>query len=188
MKKSIITLYIVLFITVLTLSIVLVSLLYKNYNQAAKTTITTTKETTTTTTTTKKTRKPFVGERKPINIYVFYGQECGYCHRLHQFLASLEADETMNYKFNIIDYEIWHDKENKELMNKVAEKLNHTISGVPFYIIGENPMEGYAYYYNEDIKEIINIAYEYQDEDVVTPVGIGNIKKYIIPEEANLED
>ena len=178
MKNKFFLAYAILIFTCFILSVVLALVLYKNYIFKSNQTITTTETTETTTKkTTKKTTK-FVGERKPINLYVFYGEDCGYCYRLHLYLATLENDPSINYKFNIIDYEVWNDSENKELMKKVANELNTKVSGVPFYIIGEEIMTGYNTLYNEDIVNAINKAYEEQQEDLVAPIGVGNIKKF----------
>ncbi len=39
-------------------------------------------------------------------------------------------------------------------------------------------MGGYSSLYNEDIVNAINKAYEEQSDDLVAPVGVGNIKKF----------
>ncbi len=173
MKNKFFMAYAILIFTCLVLSVILAFMVYKDYIFKS--------DTTTISEVTKKTskkQKKFTGERKPINIYVFYGEECAYCYRLHLYLATLEKDSSINYKFNIIDYEVWHDSENNALMKKVGQELNYNITGVPFYIIGEEIMGGYSSLYNEDIVNAINKAYEEQSDDLVAPVGVGNIKKF----------
>ena len=49
-----------------------------------------------TTTTTADTSKP------KINVYVFYGAECGHCADLSAFLTELEKDSEYNYMYNLI--------------------------------------------------------------------------------------
>lgn len=72
----------------------------------------------------------------------FYGDECPHCEVLRSSLDQLEKEE----KVKIDRYEIWHNKENEELMEKYDTDL---CGGVPFlfntktkkWICGEATMD-----------------------------------------------
>ncbi len=124
---------------------------------------TTTKKTTTTTSTTVAGKK--------VKFYIFYGSTCGYCQRLHNYVAELEKDPTINYMFEVVDYEVWGNYNNSELMKRVADSLNYNVTGVPTYIIGEKIFSGYSERYNNTIREAIEEAYQNKNtKDVVLPI------------------
>ena len=77
-----------------------------------------------------------------INVYLFWGNGCGYCEAAKEFFASIE-DEYGEY-FNLVEYEVWYDKDNNALKDSVAEYFNDDVSGVPYIIIGETTFGGYA--------------------------------------------
>ena len=82
-----------------------------------------------------------------INIYLFRGEGCPHCADLEAFFESIEKEYGKYY--NLIDYEVWYNKENSTLMNETAEKLGESVSGVPYLIIGKKTWNGY-----EDDKEL----------------------------------
>lgn len=93
-----------------------------------------------------------------INIYMFRGKGCGYCHRFLEFLNSI-TDEYGKY-FNLVSYEVWHDSANSELMSNVSTYLGQPASGVPYIIIGDKVFGGYSDTYNDSIKEAITALYK----------------------------
>ena len=110
-----------------------------------------------------------------VKVHVFYGEGCGYCHRLLNFLDTLKMDPNYNYMFEIEKYETWYSTDNKMLGEKVAEELNVRFSGVPFYVIGDRSIAGYlSTEHDEKIKANIKYAYENDIRDVVEYVRSGN--------------
>lgn len=126
---------------------------------------TTTKKTTTTTSTTVAGKK--------VKFYIFYGSTCGYCQRLHNYVAELEKDPTINYMFEVVDYEVWGDTDNNALMVEVAEEMDYDIQGVPVYVIGEKIYGGYAAEsHNDLIRKAIEDAYKNPDtKDIVGQIA-----------------
>ena len=107
---------------------------------------TTKKAKSTTTTTTEKTTKK--AEKKdgvgtPVKLYVFYGSTCVHCAHLHEVISGLEADTSINYMFELVDYEVWSNETNATLMKNVATALGTTAKGVPFYVVGEYYSSGF---------------------------------------------
>lgn len=113
--------------------------------------------------------------KEKINVYLFWGDGCGYCEAAKEFFASIE-DEYGEY-FNLVEYEVWYNQDNNELKENVAEYLNDDVSGVPYIVIGETTFGGYSSEYDEDIKEAIMEAYEDEDYvDVVAKVEAGEVE------------
>ena len=123
----------------------------------------------------KTTKK---AEKGPINFYIFYGSTCGYCQKLHNYTATLEKDKTINSKFRIVDYEVWGDKNNSDLMTKVGSYFNFNVDGVPFYVIGDQYFTGFSEESSPE-KIVKAINEEYSDSnyvDVVAGIQDGSIK------------
>ena len=89
--------------------------------------------------------------------------------------------------FNIVDYEVWYDETNSNLMNSVGKYFNKSISGVPVTVIGDQIIEGYAESMNDQIVKTIKDAYEKQTKDVVASIGKGNELKYVPGENSGTE-
>lgn len=118
-------------------------------------------------------------ESNKINFYIFYGNGCGFCEKLHKFTAELEKDKEYNKMFNIVDYEVWKNQENSDLMVKVGEYFGEDVDGVPFYVIGDKHFSGFSEESSPaEIKAAIKAAYENKDYvDIVAGIGQGTISK-----------
>lgn len=80
-------------------------------------------------------------EFKEINIYLFYGESCPHCKKEKAFLDDYLKDKT---NIHLYTYEVWNNKKNANLMEKVSEKLEIEVSGVPYLVIGNNVVQGYT--------------------------------------------
>lgn len=76
-----------------------------------------------------------------VNAYVFYGQECPHCAKESIFLSELSKQYP---NLQIYEYEVYHDRENALLMQKVAKILNTDAGGVPFLVMGDKYFIGYG--------------------------------------------
>jgi glutaredoxin/cytochrome c biogenesis protein CcdA len=89
-----------------------------------------------------------------LNIYLFWGDGCPHCTKEKDFLAET-LPKYPGVKLN--DFEIYHNKTNVELVQKVATQLNANFSGVPFLVIGDKTFVGYnSGTTNKEIKNRIN--------------------------------
>ncbi len=114
-------------------------------------------------------------ESKQIDLYFFYGQGCPHCAKEEVFLAKLEKE---NKNLNIHRYEVWHDRDNAELLAKIAKNLNLTVSGVPILFIGTENIVGFG---NEsssgkNITQMLQYYNDYGCVDIVAPI-INNTAK-----------
>lgn len=97
-------------------------------------------------------------DNKKINIYFFHGNGCPHCEEAKKFFDNIDEDYKKYY--NLIDYEVWYNEENAELMQKVADNLGQEVTGVPYLIIGKKTWSGYSTDYDEEIKQTIKEEYE----------------------------
>lgn len=120
-----------------------------------------------TTTTSAKTAS---GE--PVNIYIFYGNGCPHCAELEEYMKNtLKQDSNYNTMFKTVYFEVWYNSTNSSLMSSVAEHFNYSVSGVPFFVIGDKYFSGYGDTMNDQITAAIKEAYENPDYvDVVAQV------------------
>ena len=93
-----------------------------------------------------------------INIYLFWGDGCGYCERLIGFLESLDSEYSK--KYNIYLFEVWNSPDNRQMMSNFAGALGHNVSGVPFLIIGDQTFSGFSQSMEQQIKDAITYEYE----------------------------
>ncbi len=77
---------------------------------------------------------------KEVNVYMFYGKTCPHCEEALEYLNHIKD----KYDLNIIKYEVWFDKENKQKLEDITDYLDITVSGVPFVIINNTPITGYS--------------------------------------------
>ena len=116
-------------------------------------------------------------EKEKINVYFFRGEGCPHCAEAEEWFDTLKDDEEYSKYYNLVDYEVWYDKDNSKLMDEVAKKLGTEASGVPFMVIGEKYYSGFAETMVEDIKTTIKEAYESEDYvDVVKGIKEGTYK------------
>lgn len=92
---------------------------------------------------------------EPINIYIFRGEGCPHCAAEMNYLKGLKNGKYKNM-INIIDYEVWENKENQAKINELSSKTGVQINGVPFTVIGNKYFSGYSEGMNEDIEKLID--------------------------------
>lgn len=78
--------------------------------------------------------KPKTG-KEPVKVYFFHGSTCSYCQAAFAWFETIE-EEYGDY-FDIVDYEVWSNAENQQLMEEVATFMGDTASGVPYIIVGD---------------------------------------------------
>ena len=97
-------------------------------------------------------------EDKEVKIYFFRGETCSHCAETEEWFESIE--EEYGSKFKVIDYEVWNNEENAELMDRVAYARGEEADGVPYIIIGNHSWNGFADEYKDEILDAINSEYE----------------------------
>ncbi len=95
-----------------------------------------------------------------VNIYVFWSENCSHCEELYQYLEPLQKE----YKnvFNIYGFEVSKNKINQDIMDSFKEELGEKKWSytVPYYIIGDESMEGFSVGMKKEVLETILIKYE----------------------------
>ncbi|HDQ88642.1 MAG TPA: hypothetical protein ENN92_00630 [candidate division WWE3 bacterium] len=77
----------------------------------------------------------------PINAYFFWGEGCPHCAQEEAFLEGLQK-EYSNLKIH--SFEIYKNRKNALLLQKVGRALSTDVSGVPFLVIGDIAFAGYS--------------------------------------------
>ena len=107
-------------------------------------------------------------EINTINIYLFYGEECPHCAALEKYLdKEYKKDEDIK----IYRYEVWHDKDNQKLWAKVQKTTGKEAKGVPYFIIGDQLLQGYnkTEAWEETVDEVVA---EVRENGYVDDVGV----------------
>lgn len=107
-------------------------------------------------------------DHDPINVYIFRGDSCGYCHSALEFLE--KSDEKYGDYYNVIGFEV-STGDNSSLWEKVGEHFGDEIGPIPYIVIGD------AYHatgFDEETigKKLIEVILEqYQNDKYVDVVG-----------------
>jgi len=112
----------------------------------------------------------YVESPDKVTIYLFRGKGCSHCEEFLKYVSSTLIKEYGDY-FNFKSYEVWSNKDNAALAEKVGNKLNLEVGYVPFIVIGDKGFIGYASRNNGMIENQLKKAYEEQNRvDVVEQV------------------
>jgi thiol-disulfide isomerase/thioredoxin len=82
---------------------------------------------------------PVSAQAEKLPVYFFWGDGCPHCAAEKPFLEQLKQD----YDIEVIDFEIYKNRDNLNLMKKVGAEMNFDISGVPLTIIGDKAFSGF---------------------------------------------
>ncbi len=124
---------------------------------------------------------PFFVEAKEVTINLFRGEGCPHCAEEEKFLENLKKEYCD--KIEIEKYEVWYDEDNSHLLDKVKDKLDVDISGVPFTVIGNQNTVGYNENISSEIRKMIDDALE--DDNYVDVVSLIKEDKEIPSKENN---
>ncbi len=75
-----------------------------------------------------------------VNLYFFWGNGCPHCVKEE---ALLEQFKNKYPYLHVYDFEVYGDFKNMTLLQKIAEKLNARVDGIPFTIIGDKYFSGF---------------------------------------------
>ncbi len=103
-----------------------------------------------------------VNAKEKVTLYFFHGDGCPHCaEEQTDLIDDLKKDSSINVE----EIEVWHDSENKNLLDKVISTYG-TRSGVPYNVIGDTTIIGYSESNGEKIKRAIEYykTHEYTDE------------------------
>jgi thiol-disulfide isomerase/thioredoxin len=75
-----------------------------------------------------------------VNVYFFWGEGCPHCAKEKPFLEQLQLKYP---QVRVQSYEIWKNAENREMLVEFGKRLNATVNGVPFTVVGEKYVVGW---------------------------------------------
>lgn len=110
-------------------------------------------------------------DKDHVQMYLFYGDGCQYCHNFLKFAAS-SLMEKYNDSLDIYVFEVWNNKDNADLYRGVAKQLEQEANGVPFIVVGQKSFSGYIDSYDEKIMAAI-------DEEIDSKDRIDVVEQYI---------
>ena len=93
-----------------------------------------------------------------VNIYFFWGNGCPHCEEEFKFIKSIE-NKYKDY-FTLNTFEVWHNKDNAEILKQFADAMGDEVSGVPYTIIGNKTFTGFSEKYEEQFLQAIEEQYK----------------------------
>lgn len=94
-----------------------------------------------------------------VTIYLFRGKGCSHCYEFLEYVSSKLIKEYGD-KIKVVTYEVWNNKNNSKLMEKISDYFKDDASGVPYIVIGEKTFNGYAESMNDELKSAIDDLYD----------------------------
>lgn len=92
-----------------------------------------------------------------VNVYLFRGDGCPHCQEAEEWFESIKAE--YGEYFQIVDYEVWYNKDNSALMDQVAKARNEEVGGVPYIVIGNKSWNGFTTDFGSEMLEQIKAEY-----------------------------
>ena len=117
-----------------------------------------------------------------INLYLFHGAECPHCEEERDWLEVIKKD--YQKYLNVYYYEVWHDSDNKILMDQVKEIFEIEKNGVPLTIIGDTYFIGFSETIGSRIESKIQeyAGLDNNPNEISIPIlGNVNIKSVSLP-------
>ena len=102
-------------------------------------------------------------DSKKVNVYFFRGEGCSHCAEAEEWFDSIKEEYSEYY--NLIDYEVWYNTDNSDLMQTVADARGEEAEGVPYIIIGDKSWNGFDSSYEEDMINQIKSVYAQDVKD-----------------------
>ena len=102
-------------------------------------------------------------DSKKVNVYFFRGEGCSHCAEAEEWFDSIKEEYSEYY--NLIDYEVWYNTDNSDLMKKVADARGEEAEGVPYIIIGDKSWNGFDSSYEEDMINQMKSVYAQDVKD-----------------------
>ncbi len=99
-------------------------------------------------------------EQQKITLHLFYGEGCPHCAKEKEFLEREVIKKFPNLE--IKQYEIYKNKNNSQLMYQTSLLLQTDVGGVPFTVIGDQYVVGFAEGITD--RKIIDILTAYQSD------------------------
>ena len=123
---------------------------------------------------------PLVVDAKEITLYFFHGDGCPHCAEESKFLDSIKEEYN---DLKIVEYEVWYNDENANLLKKVEEAFDIRRSGVPTTVIGDSVITGYGTGTDSKIKRAIDYYLENDYTDQVQNIINGTFVKEEKPDD-----
>lgn len=76
-----------------------------------------------------------------VNAHLFYGEGCPHCAKERAFFNTIKSKYP---QLNLTEYEIYYNRENNSLLQKVGDSLHVESGGVPFLVIGDTSYIGFS--------------------------------------------
>lgn len=76
-----------------------------------------------------------------VTAYLFHGEGCPHCYQEQLFIYDLKKEYP---NLELKEYEIYKNRQNGLLLQKIGNQLNLNITSIPFLVIGDKPFVGYS--------------------------------------------
>lgn len=111
-----------------------------------------------------------------VHLHVFYGQGCLHCSSLLSFLESIE-DKYPTLK--VYKHEVYQDNEGRELFEKLSERFNTQIEGVPTSFINDRVIVGFSNDISETLENEINKCLIEDCDNPIEKTNYENVEQII---------
>ncbi|MDP2774206.1 MAG: hypothetical protein Q8O61_11700 [Nocardioides sp.] len=90
-----------------------------------------------------------------VELILFWGDGCPHCAAEKEWLAYAELEYP---QLTVVQYEVWYDDQNRELLEETAAEMGFEPSGVPVTIVGDQHWIGWSDPIRDEIAAVIGSA------------------------------
>lgn len=127
---------------------------------------------------------PFNIKAQEVNLYLFHSSDCLHCKAEREWLEEIKND----YDYlEIHEYEVLHNKDNNDFLDKVKLKFNTNTPYVPFTVVGDKYFVGFSDDTKAGVLKIIERYSEQDHRDVVNEI-INNIDGEVVKNGDKIDD
>lgn len=137
-------------------------------------------------------RVPSAAEKKrsartlsPFIIHVFGGEGCPHCAEEKKFLSSLRR-KYPNMK--VVEYEVWHNQQNAQVLALMAKAYGMQVSGVPVTFIGDAGFVGFSASVKGDLLKRIEACSQQGCPDPADRLLAGSRTAAPVPQSSAVQD
>lgn len=111
-----------------------------------------------------------------VHLHVFYGQGCPHCGNLLDFLEDIKDKYP---SLSIYRHEVYQNNEERELFQKISERFNTEVQGVPTTFINDKVIVGFSDDLSKDLEEEIQECLAKDCENPVEKINSENVSKIV---------
>jgi hypothetical protein len=91
--------------------------------------------------------------QEPVTLHYFWGVGCPHCAKARPFVSTLAARHP---RLQVRDYEVFNNRENLALLQRMSKERGQEVGGVPVFILGDRLFSGFSGDIARQLEELVS--------------------------------